>query len=297
MPALTPFARRTTLTRSVVTFLVIRPQTVTLGLPPFRSALPFRLRFAASAQSGAATPSAPDGTDLAEPRTAPSRYANGAAVVAADPRPGVGVAPSAPLSRTAPFRSPDRHRLLDCPAHNAQGPRTNSSAARQLPSAARLPKQVLGSGRRLAGPQRPRSPLARLARFRLMPREASMLAANNAARSCVRLVRKAHSRPNANARHQARIPPLASGHASCPRRWRSGRASVTAKALALRQPLAFGLRRVPRPSSESCRPGLLVPLRRHAACFPLRALLTLCPRCPPTERVRHPVRDTRRRHF
>jgi hypothetical protein len=49
-------------------------------------------------------------------------------------------------------------------------------------------------------------------------------------------------------------------------------------------------RRVPRPSSESRRRTLLVPLYCHATCFPLRALLTLCPICPPSERVRHPVR-------
>jgi hypothetical protein len=95
---------------------VIRPQSVPLGLPPFRSALPFRLRCAVSAQSGAATPSAPDVTALAEPRTAPSRCANGATVVAADPRPGVAVAPPAPRPHSAPFRSPARHRLLVRPA-------------------------------------------------------------------------------------------------------------------------------------------------------------------------------------
>ena len=122
-PSLAPLARRTTLPRSGGGLFEIRPQTVTVGLPPFRSALPFRLRFAASAQSGAATPSAPDGTALAEPRTAPSRFANGAPVVAADPRPGVAVAPSAPRPHSAPFRSPDRHRLLDCPAHNVSRPK------------------------------------------------------------------------------------------------------------------------------------------------------------------------------
>ncbi len=109
-------ARRATLTRSVATSSIIRPQTVPLGLPPFRSALPFHLRCADSAQSGAATPSAPDVTALAEPRTAPSRCANGATVVAADPRPGVTAAPPAPRPHSAPFRSFDRHRLLVCPA-------------------------------------------------------------------------------------------------------------------------------------------------------------------------------------
>lgn len=134
-----------------------------LGLPPFRSALPFRLRCADSAQSGAATPFAPDVTDLAEPRTAPSRFANVAAVVAADPRPGVAVAPSAPRPHSAPFRSPDRHRLLDCPAHNAQGPEPIPARRDGRPSAARPLKRVLGSGHRLAKPQRLRPPLSRAA--------------------------------------------------------------------------------------------------------------------------------------
>ena len=115
-PSLAPLARRTTLARSGERPLVIRPQTVSLALPSFRSALPFRLRCADSAQSGAATPSAPDVTALAEPRTAPSRCPNGATVVAADPRPGVTAAPPAPRPHSAPFRSFDRHRLLVCPA-------------------------------------------------------------------------------------------------------------------------------------------------------------------------------------
>ncbi len=172
-----------------------------LGLPPFRSALPFRLRFAASAQSGAATPSAPAVTDLAEPRTEPSRFANGAPVVAADPRLGVAVAPSAPRPHSAPFRSPDRHRLLDCPAHNVSRPKpiparrdsVTRFRARQggcSPSAADSPSHndsgprsqcSLGSASCAGGFD---------ARGGTTPLEQGM-----------RFVRKAHSRPNANARH------------------------------------------------------------------------------------------------
>lgn len=51
----------------------------------------------------------------------------------------------------------------------------------------------------------------------------------------------------------AESPPLATGQVARPHSRRSGFTSVTAKALALRQPPALGLRRVPRPSSESCR--------------------------------------------
>ena len=63
--------------------------------------------------------------------TAPPRCANGATDDAADPRPGVTCAPSASLTPSAPFRSSDRHRLLDCPAHNVSPPRTNASASRR----------------------------------------------------------------------------------------------------------------------------------------------------------------------
>ena len=190
-PAVAPLPWRTPLTRSGVTPSIIRPQTVPLGLPPFRSALPFRLRCADSAQSGAATPFAPDVTALAEPRTAPSRFANGATDDAADPRLGVAVAPSAPRPHSAPFRSPDRHRLLDCPAHNVSRPKpiparrdaVTRFRARQggcSPSAADSP------GQHAIRP--PLAPVALNARRKLalpglMLRGASMLAANNAART------------------------------------------------------------------------------------------------------------------
>jgi len=253
-PSVAPLPRRTTLTRSGVTFLVIRPQTVPLGLPPFRSALPFRLRCASAASPGAATPFAPDSTDLAEPRTAPSRYANGAAGVAADPRPGVPVAPSAPRPHYASFRSPDRHRLLDCPAHNVSRPKpiparrdaVTRFRARQggcSPSAADSPSH------NDSGP-----PLARLARFRLMRRglRCSPRTTRLEQLVCGSFAKLTHD-PTRTRAINAESPPLATGQVPRPHSRRSGFTSVTAKALALRQPPALGLRRVPRPSSESCR--------------------------------------------
>ena len=162
---------------------VIRPQTVRLGLLPLfvtpptllapaflplrfapgpsaisalpryvRSVPPLSLRFADSAQSGAATPFTPAVTALSEQRAAPSRFATGVAVVAADPRPGVAVAPPAARQHSAPFQSPDPHRLLHCPDHNAQGPKPTPARrdavtrfrARQAgcsPSAADSPNQ------------------------------------------------------------------------------------------------------------------------------------------------------------
>ena len=211
---------------------------MSLGLPPFRSALPFRLRCADSAQSGAATPFAPDVTDLAEPRTAPSRFANGAAVVAADPRLGVAVAPSAPRPHSAPFRSPDRHRLLDCPAHNVSRPKpiparrdaVTRFRARQggcSPSAADSPGQhairpplapvALNARRKLALPG-----LMRRGGFDARREQRG---SNN---ECGSFAKLTHGPTTTRARN-AESPPLATGHVARPRRWRSGLAFVTAR--------------------------------------------------------------------
>ena len=84
-PSLAALARRTTLARSGERPLVIRPQTVSLALPSFRSARPFRLRRAAGPPSrGPQRPSPLAARTRAEP--AAPRYATGAAAVAADPR-------------------------------------------------------------------------------------------------------------------------------------------------------------------------------------------------------------------
>lgn len=72
-PSLAPLARQTTLARSGERPLVIRPQTVSLALPSFRSARPFLLRRAAGRPAGAATSFAPG-------------CATGAAALAANPR-------------------------------------------------------------------------------------------------------------------------------------------------------------------------------------------------------------------
>jgi len=114
---------------------------------------------------------------------------------------------------------------------------------------------VLACRRRLAKPQRLRPPLAKLARFRLMRREALMLGAeqrpsNKVCGSFAKLTHdpmrtRATQCGNPSARHRARRPP-----ASLAIRF----ASVTAKALALRRRSSRHVRRrVPRPSSESCR--------------------------------------------
>ena len=119
--------------------------------------------------------------------TAPPRFANGATDDAADPRPGVTCAPSASLTPSAPFRSPDRHRLLDCPALNVFPPRTNATASRRR-------RQAIACRRRLADPNDsgPHAPVGSDARGGTTPLGIG-----------VRFVRKAHSRPNAHARPNA----------------------------------------------------------------------------------------------
>ena len=59
--------------RSVAAPLIIRPQTVSLSLPPFRSALPFRLRVTGAAQPWAATSFAPGFADSFRDRAASLR--------------------------------------------------------------------------------------------------------------------------------------------------------------------------------------------------------------------------------
>ena len=227
-----------------------------LGLPPLRSALPFRLRCAVSAQSGAATPSAPDVTALAEPRTAPSRCASGATVVAADPRPGVAVAPPAPRPHSAPFRSPARHRLLVCPAttpvptNQRQRGETPPPVSAPGKPGARLPSPTRRANNAPGPRSRPprnlrvgssRGPPSCAGGLRCSPRPTRLETSSSS-------FAQAHSRRNANARHQRACPPFAPAPAvPGPARARAGEAS--ARAMALRRP-RLRPASCPRPSSS-----------------------------------------------
>jgi hypothetical protein len=106
----------------------------------------------------------------------------------------------------------------------------------------------------------------------------------------VRFVRKAYSQPNDNARHQGGKPSA---------RYRARRPPAS---LAIRVPLrhgeGVGTAAAPRIRAASCPTSIVrvmsgIPPRPappSCALLPLRALLSLCPICPPSERVRHPVR-------
>ena len=105
------------------------------------------------------------------PRILPSqepRHRNGAtAETATNARPGDPCAPPAPLPHSAPFRSPNRQRLLVCPAANASRPnrfqRGETVPAVSAPSAGYTPAVADSPSKKTSAPVRGLAP-ARLMR-------------------------------------------------------------------------------------------------------------------------------------
>ncbi len=97
------------------------------------------------------------------PRILPSqepRRRNGAtAETATNPRPGGPCAPPAPLPHSAPFRSPDRQRLLVCPAANASRPnrfqRGETAPTVSAPSAGYTPAVADSPGKKTSAHRSP----------------------------------------------------------------------------------------------------------------------------------------------
>jgi hypothetical protein len=118
-------------------------------------------------------------------------------------------APSAPLSHSAPFRSPDRHRLLAGPAHNVSRP--NQRQRVETPSLGSAP--AMAGAHRAPTTRRATTSSATALKARSGPPHAPVgsdaRGGTTPLGTGVRFVRKAHSQPNTTARPHCVSPPFA----------------------------------------------------------------------------------------